>query len=657
VDSRPSELDPYPRFRRDLGSAVLWERSLHRSQGRRERARRARRNAPRQKGVTLAAGAAIFASPVLAPLAASASSARPGVTKTEVAQKAAVSGEETALLSYGDTGDAVMAVQHELNIVEDGIFGPQTEAAVKSWQRGQGLAATGVVDARTWASLFQAKVLFYDDSATSASSSSSSSSVPVSYTGSTEEPEATGGPDLSDRVEVKDELTDSSSGAPSTTEGSAPAPEAAPESTPLSTGGDGCSTNGHIVAPVSGGTVTGNFGEDRGDHAHSGTDIAVPTGTTVRAADCGTVSISGVESGYGQMVCIQHAGETTTCYAHLSERDVSVSEYVKAGQKIGEVGCTGNCTGPHVHFEVRRNGTATDPSPYLAGARSVNGQTATMAHGSGGIGDATPAQQAEVFGDTGGTAAPTPTKHQQLARPATPATTTPAAPSGAATTSTTTTVAAGGTATTTGTASAPATTTSSDAATTGSADTATTDPAATDTASAGGSTASSDTTTAPATTTAPTDTTSATTTASEDAASTGATTTSSEAATAPAEAAAPAPAATAPAEAAAPEPAAPAAPAAEAPAPASVAPAEPAAPAPGPAAPAAPAAEAPAPAPAAPAEPAAPAAEAPTAPAAPAAPAAAQAPAPAAETPEPAVEASAQGAGADAAATGGVAAP
>jgi hypothetical protein len=640
VDSRPSELDPYPRFRRDLGSAVLWERSLHRSQGRRERARRARRNAPRHKGVTLAAGAAIFASPVLAPLAASASSARPGVTKTEVAEKAAVSGDTTALLSYGDTGDAVMAVQHELSILEDGIFGPQTEAAVKSWQRGQGLAATGIVDARTWASLFQAKVLFYDDAATSSSStSSSSSSVPVSYTGSTDEPEATGGPDLADRVEVKDEITDTSSSAPSTTEGSAPAPEAAPESTPLSTGGDGCSTNGHIVAPVSGGTITGNFGEDRGDHAHSGTDIAVPTGTTVRAADCGTVSISGEESGYGQMVCIQHAGETTTCYAHLSERDVSVSEYVKAGQKIGEVGCTGNCTGPHVHFEVRQNGTATDAAPYLAGARSVNGQTVTMAHGSGGIGDATPKQQAEVFGDTGGTAAPTPTKHNQLARPATPA---PAATTPAAATPT-----SSGTATTTGAASAPAATTSSDAAITASGDTAaTTNTAATDTASAGGSTASSDTAGAPTDTSA---------------ASTGAATTTSSAA-------APAPAATAPAEAA---------PESAATAPAEAAPAapEPAAAAPAEAAPAAPATEAPAPAPAAPAEPAAPAAEAPTpapaapAPAAPAEPAAPAAPAADAPVPAPAapaepaapaapaVDASAQGAGADAAATGGVAAP
>jgi murein DD-endopeptidase MepM/ murein hydrolase activator NlpD len=675
VDSRPSDLDPYPRFRRDLGSAVLWERSLHRSQGRRERARRARRNAPRQKGVTLAAGAAILASPVLAPIA-SASSARPGVTKTEIAQKAVVSGDTTSLLSYGDTGDAVMAVQHELNIVEDGIFGPQTEEAVKSWQRGQGLAATGIVDARTWASLFQAKVSFYDDS----SSSSSGTSSPVSYDGTTE-PSATGGPDLSDRVELKDEITDSES-APSPS-GSAPSDSAPSGSTPstpvetpatsspVTTGGDGCTSDGRIVAPVSGGTVTGAFGEDRGDHAHSGMDIAVPTGTTVRAADCGTISVSGTESGYGEMVCIRHAGETTTCYAHLSERDVSVNEYVQAGQKIGEVGCTGSCTGPHVHFEVRTHGTATNPAPYLSGATTIDGQattatTAALPQGQGGIGDATPAQQAEVFGDTGGTAAPEPTKHNQLARPATPTTTTPSA------------------ATTT-----PGVTTTSGAATT-----------------------PSETTTTPAATTAPSDTSAATTAPSEAPA----TTPSEPAAAAPAEPAPAAPAQpatsapTAPAEAAPVAPAepaeaapmapaepaeaapvapaepaeaapvAPAEPAEAAPAPAPpeaapAAPAEPAAPAPAPveaapAAPAEPAAPAPAPveaAPAAPAEPAAPApapAEAaPAAPAEPAAPAAeapapaVEAPAPAAETPAPAVETPAPAAEGDVAATGGVAAP
>ena len=190
--------------------------------------------------------------------------------------------------------------------------------------------------------------------------------------------------------------------------GPAPAPEPA---APVSTGGDGCTADGRIVTPVSGGTVTGQFGEDRGDHAHSGTDIAVPTGTTVRAANCGTVSVSGTESGYGQMVCIRHAGETTTCYAHLSERDVAVNEHVQAGQKIGEVGCTGSCTGPHVHFEVRQNGTATNPAPYLNGSQTVSGEATTanraaLPEGEGGTGGATPAEQAAVFGDTGGAAAP-----------------------------------------------------------------------------------------------------------------------------------------------------------------------------------------------------------------------------------------------------------
>jgi hypothetical protein len=83
--------------------------------------------------------------------------------------------------------------------------------------------------------------------------------------------------------------------------------------------------------------------------------------------------VSGTESGYGNMVCVRHAGETTTCYAHLSERSVAVNEYVKAGQKIGEVGCTGSCTGPHVHFETRVNGQAQDPRRYINGSAMPGG--------------------------------------------------------------------------------------------------------------------------------------------------------------------------------------------------------------------------------------------------------------------------------------------
>ncbi len=407
MDSRPSELDPYARAERDLGSAVLWQRSLHRSHRRRIRQRDARRNAPRQKGATLAAGAAILAAPVLSPLtgAASASSARPGVTKTEVAKKAAVSGQKTWLLSYGDTGEAVAAVQAQLRIPADGIFGPQTEGAVKTFQLNSGLAGTGIVDAKTWVEIFRSKVVFYGDADASASSSTGAAEK-VNVVFGSDVPDSVGGPDLEDRVELRDEIeTSESEPAPAPETGGTVEAEAAPVAT-----GDGCTSDGRIVAPVNG-TVTGSYGENRGDHAHSGTDIAAPTGTTVRAAECGTVSVSGEESGYGQMICVRHAGETTTCYAHLSERDVAVNEYVKAGQKIGEVGCTGSCTGPHVHFEVRQNGAAEDPSPYLQGSRTVSGAsaeatTAPMPEGEGGTGGATPEQQAEVFGGTGGAEAP-----------------------------------------------------------------------------------------------------------------------------------------------------------------------------------------------------------------------------------------------------------
>jgi Meckel syndrome type 1 protein len=414
VDARPSELDPYPRSERDLGSAVLWERSLTRSHRRRERARRARRNAPRQKGATLAAGAAILATPVAAPLAASAASSHPGVSKAEIATRAAAPHQTpTDLLSYGDTGEAVAAVQAQLRIVEDGIFGPQTEGAVKQFQIVHGLGATGIVDTRTWAELFRVQVKYFGESSASAHTAMASA-------GTQPAAQPTGGPDLSDRVELRDEVE-----SPSPSTGSEPAP-APVQSTPVSTSGSGgCTSDGRIVTPVSNGTETSPYGDDRGDHIHSGEDIAAPTGTTVRAADCGTVSISGTESGYGEMVCIQHAGGTTTCYAHLSQRDVAVNDYVKAGQKIGEVGCTGNCTGPHVHFEVRVNGKATDPAPYLAGSKTVQGQTTTATQsplpaGEGGTGGPSAADEAALFGEaTGGTTA-TPASTQPAATGAQP---------------------------------------------------------------------------------------------------------------------------------------------------------------------------------------------------------------------------------------------
>src|SRR6185295_15440321 len=156
----------------------------------------------------------------------------------------------------------------------------------------------------------------------------------------------------------------------------APAPkQTAPAPAPTTSAG-GCAS-GRIVSPVSGATLTGRFGESRPGHLHAGDDLAVASGTPIHAAQCGTVVQSGAEQGYGLMVCVRHAGEVTTCYAHMSRTAATVSQQVQAGQVIGYVGCTGNCTGPHVHFEVRRDGTAVDPAPYLAGTQTIAGTTST----------------------------------------------------------------------------------------------------------------------------------------------------------------------------------------------------------------------------------------------------------------------------------------
>ena len=102
----------------------------------------------------------------------------------------------------------------------------------------------------------------------------------------------------------------------------------------------GCGA-GQISAPVSG-VTTGVYGEARSGHTHAGKDIAAPTGTAVRAAQCGTVTQAGADgSGYGNLVCIQHAGGVSTCYAHLSAINTTKGAYVHVGDVIGKVGCTG----------------------------------------------------------------------------------------------------------------------------------------------------------------------------------------------------------------------------------------------------------------------------------------------------------------------------
>jgi murein DD-endopeptidase MepM/ murein hydrolase activator NlpD len=98
---------------------------------------------------------------------------------------------------------------------------------------------------------------------------------------------------------------------------------------------------------------------------HAGIDIGAATGTPIRAAQAGTVSFAGVRGGYGNLVVIEHPDGTETRYAHASRLDVRAGERVERGAVVAAVGSTGQSTGPHLHFEVRRGGEPIDPAPLL----------------------------------------------------------------------------------------------------------------------------------------------------------------------------------------------------------------------------------------------------------------------------------------------------
>jgi murein DD-endopeptidase MepM/ murein hydrolase activator NlpD len=98
---------------------------------------------------------------------------------------------------------------------------------------------------------------------------------------------------------------------------------------------------------------------------HTGIDIGAPDGSTVSAAAAGTVEFAGTMTGYGNVLVIDHGGGLATLYGHLSFYSVAVGQVVARGEPIGNVGCTGYCTGPHLHFEVRLSGTPVDPMPFL----------------------------------------------------------------------------------------------------------------------------------------------------------------------------------------------------------------------------------------------------------------------------------------------------
>ena len=128
-------------------------------------------------------------------------------------------------------------------------------------------------------------------------------------------------------------------------------------------------TDGMFMLPV-GGQQTSSFGVrmhpiDHTEQLHNGIDIAAPTGTPVQAAAAGQVVFSGTQAGYGNVVVIQHAEGYATLYAHNTANLVSVGTPVSQGQPIATVGSTGRSTGPHLHFEVRKDGKQLDPAQFF----------------------------------------------------------------------------------------------------------------------------------------------------------------------------------------------------------------------------------------------------------------------------------------------------
>jgi murein DD-endopeptidase MepM/ murein hydrolase activator NlpD len=139
--------------------------------------------------------------------------------------------------------------------------------------------------------------------------------------------------------------------------------QASSVSGPFPTGG------GQLAWPAAGPVISGFgprthpiFGDTR---THTGIDIGAPYGAPVVAADDGVVVFAGVMSGYGNAIVVDHGGGLATTYNHLSSFSVSSGSRVGRQQTVGAVGCTGYCTGPHLHFEVRINGAPVDPMPYL----------------------------------------------------------------------------------------------------------------------------------------------------------------------------------------------------------------------------------------------------------------------------------------------------
>lgn len=143
-----------------------------------------------------------------------------------------------------------------------------------------------------------------------------------------------------------------------------PPPPPEPERASRDRDGEAAEGSGASYVRPGTGRVTSQYGR-RWGRLHAGVDIAAGMGAPIYATAAGTVKSAGSESGYGRAVRIVHGDGTVTVYAHMSRLLVSAGQRVAAGEQIGKEGNTGRSTGPHLHFEVRVNGTPVNPITWL----------------------------------------------------------------------------------------------------------------------------------------------------------------------------------------------------------------------------------------------------------------------------------------------------
>ena len=383
---------------RDLAAPDPWERSLERSLHRRAITPEIRRRMNRRRKASAALSTLMVAGPAGQVFAATGSVADGKRSSSGPATGSVDLGRAGAMMfKQGSTGSAVEALQERLGVGADGVFGPVTERAVRDFQARNGLVADGIVGPVTWTKLFGLESAALDAGvadggdvaviirerpagasrtpvkppAGGSAKRRSSAELPTRMAPSVKEEKGR------EKEEAKPRRVAPKRTTPvvQTEPVSRPAP-----ATPVSSDPGACGSL-RLGSPVNG-VETSPFGP-RGGRNHDGVDLAAPTGTPVRAAECGVVSFQGVEGGYGNMVCIKHSDRLETCYAHLSAFNASNGQTVRRGQVIGSVGCTGSCSGPHVHFETRVDGQAQDPTPYLRGAPAPGRPTVSRASTAG----------------------------------------------------------------------------------------------------------------------------------------------------------------------------------------------------------------------------------------------------------------------------------